>query len=142
MRKILISSIVMTAILCLGGVRAVIADQAAVEPATQAADAWLKLVDAGDYAASYQQTSSLFKDQVSEAKWTEKASVARKPLGKLASRRMKSAQYETTLPGAPDGQYVVILYDSSFARKKSAIEIVTTMLDKDGKWHVVGYFIR
>lgn len=142
MRKILIGSIVMTAILCLGGVRAAIADQAAVEQATQAADAWLKLVDAGDYAASYQQTSSLFKDLVSQAKWTEKAGAIRKPLGKLDSRRMKTAQYEATLPGAPDGQYVVVLYDSSFAHKKSAIETVTMVLDKDGKWHVVGYFIR
>ncbi|MGO9061807.1 MAG: DUF4019 domain-containing protein [Candidatus Binataceae bacterium] len=142
MRKILIGSIVMTAILCLGGVCATLADQAAVEQATQAADAWLKLVDAGDYAASYQQTSSLFKDLVSQAKWTEKAGAARKPLGKLDSRRMKTAQYEATLPGAPDGQYVVVLYDSSFAHKKSAIETVTMMLDKDGKWHVVGYFIR
>jgi len=142
MRKILIGSIVMTAILCLGGVRAVIADQAAVEQATKAADAWLKLVDAGDYAASYKQTSSLFQEQVSEAKWIQKAGAARKPLGPLVSRRIKAAQYETTLPGAPDGQYVVILYDTSFAHKKSAIETVVPMLDKDGKWHVSGYYIR
>ena len=142
MRKILIGAIVITAIICLGGVRVVIADQAAVDQATQAADVWLKLVDAGDYASSYQQAGSLFKDRVSQAKWSEKAGAARKPLGKLDSRRMKTAQYGTTLPGVPDGQYVVILYDTSFAHKKSAIEIVTAMLDKDGKWHVVGYFIR
>jgi len=142
MRKILIGSIAMTAILYLGGVRAVFADQAAVEQAAKAADAWLKLVDAGNYAASYQQTSSLFKDQVNEAKWTAKAGAARKPLGPVVSRRMKTAQYETSLPGAPDGQYVVIVYDTSFAHKKSAVETVTPMLDKDGKWHVVGYFIR
>lgn len=142
MRKILIGSIVMTAILCFGGVRTVLADQAAVEQATKAADAWLKLVDAGDYAASYKQTSSLFQEQVSEAKWAQKLSAARKPLGPLVSRRIKVAQYETTLPGAPDGQYVVILYDTSFAHKKSAIETVTPMLDKDGKWHVAGYYIR
>ena len=141
MRKILIGSIAITAILCFG-VRTIIADQAAVEQATKAADAWLKLVDAGDYAASYKQTSSLFQEQVSEAKWIQKAGAARKPLGPLVSRRIKAAQYETTLPGAPDGQYVVILYDTSFAHKKSAIETVVPMLDKDGKWHVSGYYIR
>ena len=141
MRKILIGSIVMTAILGLGA-RAVIADQAAVEQATKSADAWLKLVDDGKYTASYQQAASLFKDQVSAAKWTEKVGAARKPLGPVASRRVKFAQYETTLPGAPDGQYVVIVYDTSFAHKKAATETVTAMLDKDGKWHVAGYFIR
>jgi Protein of unknown function (DUF4019) len=142
MRKILTGSIVVTAILWLGGMRAVVADQAAVEQGTKAADAWLKLVDAGDYAASYKETSSLFKDQVSEAKWVQKGGAARQPLGPLVSRRMKTAQFSTTLPGAPDGQYVVILYDTSFANKKAAIETVVTMLDKDGKWHVAGYYIR
>jgi hypothetical protein len=42
----------------------------------------------------------------------------------------------------PDGQYVVIRYDSSFANKKSAIETVTPMLDQGGQWRVSGYFIK
>ncbi len=40
-----------------------------------------------------------------------------------------------------DGQYVVV-YESSFEHKKSAIEAVTPSLDKDGQWKVSGYFIR
>ncbi len=48
----------------------------------------------------------------------------------------------TSLPGAPDGEYVVISYETSFTNKKSAIETVTPMLDKDGKWRVSGYFIK
>ena len=46
------------------------------------------------------------------------------------------------LPGAPDGEYVVIQYESSFEHKQSAIETVTPMLDTDGKWRVSGYFIK
>lgn len=60
----------------------------------------------------------------------------------MQSRKLKSATYTKTLPGAPDGEYVVIQYDSSFVNKKSAVETVTPMLDKDGKWRVSGYFIR
>lgn len=142
MRKILIGSIVMTAILFIGAINAATADQAMVEQATKAAATWLKLVDAGNYAASYQQAASLFKDQVSEAKWSEKVGAARKPLGPMVSRGIKIAQYATTLPGAPDGQYVVIVYDTSFAHKKVAVETVTMMLDTDGKWYAAGYFIR
>jgi hypothetical protein len=66
----------------------------------------------------------------------------RAPLGKVLSRTVKSAVYKTTLPGAPDGQYVVIVYESSFEHKKSAIETVTPSLGKDGQWRVSGYFIR
>jgi hypothetical protein len=50
--------------------------------------------------------------------------------------------YTTTLPGAPDGEYVVIQYQSSFGKKNLAVETVTPMLDQDGVWRVSGYFIR
>ncbi len=48
----------------------------------------------------------------------------------------------TSLPGAPDGQYVVIQYESSFEHKKSAIETVTPSQGADGHWRVSGYFIK
>ncbi len=48
----------------------------------------------------------------------------------------------TSLPGAPDGEYVVIQIQTSFENKKSAVETITPMLDKDGRWRVSGYQIR
>ncbi len=139
MRPALIASIIIIALLCSAGVRA---DQAAVRPATRASGAWLKLVDAGDYTASYEQASTLFKDHVSAATWVQQVGAVRKPLGAVVSRQVKAAQYATSLPGAPDGQYVVIQYRTSFANKKAAIETVTPMLDQDGHWRVSGYYIR
>ena len=119
---------------------------AVAEDKTQAAEAaseaWLKFVDSGDYPQSWVEASSLFKAHVTEKDWVRQIRAARQPLGALFSRKLKSAEYTTTLPGAPDGQYVVIQYESSFANKKSAIETVTPMLDKDGQWRVSGYFIK
>jgi hypothetical protein len=66
----------------------------------------------------------------------------RKPLGKPISRQVKTKTYKTSLPGAPDGEYVVIQFETSFENKKSAIETVTPMMDKDGTWRVSGYFIK
>jgi hypothetical protein len=66
----------------------------------------------------------------------------RKPLGKTISRKLKNKIYATSLPGAPDGEYVVIQYETTFENKKSAIETITLMLDKDGKWRVSGYYIK
>ncbi len=142
MRKALLASISVVALLSCGGVRCVRADQAAVTQATQASAAWLKLVDAGDYTASYQQASTLFKDHVSAAAWVQQVGAARKPLGAVVSRQVKATQFATSLPGAPDGQYVVIQYRTSFTNKKSAVETVTPMLEQDGHWRVSGYYIR
>jgi hypothetical protein len=48
----------------------------------------------------------------------------------------------TQLPGAPDGQYVIIQYDTTFENKRKAIETITPMFDKDGIWRVSGYYIQ
>jgi hypothetical protein len=55
---------------------------------------------------------------------------------------LRSKHYTNTLPGAPDGEYVVIQYETSFENKKSAIETITPMLDEDGRWRVSGYYIK
>jgi hypothetical protein len=66
----------------------------------------------------------------------------RKPLGKVVSRKIAKTQEATSLPGAPDGKYVVLQFSTSFHNKKSAVETLTFMLDKDRTWRAAGYFIR
>ena len=112
------------------------------QAAQQASDSWPALVDAGRYAESWDEASLMFRNAVTKPQWVQKVSGVRDPLGKVTSRRLKNASYTKTLPGAPDGEYVVIQYDTSFEHKQSAVETVTPMLDKDGKWRVSGYFIR
>ena len=41
-----------------------------------------------------------------------------------------------------DGDYVVIVYRSSFAAAPAATETVTPMRDPDGHWRVAGYFVK
>jgi hypothetical protein len=110
--------------------------------AKQSAAAWLTLIDAGKYAESWQDAARTFKTHVSKKQWENALRASRSPLGAPQSRKLKSASYKTSLPGAPDGQYVVLQYESSFEHKQSAIETVTPMLDADGTWRVSGYFIK
>jgi hypothetical protein len=110
--------------------------------ALSAAQKWLALVDAGKYAESWNEAAELFKNAVSSQQWEQAARVARKPLGNLIDRQFRSSTYQSTLPGAPDGEYVVIQFEASFENKRAAVETVTPMLDQDGAWRVAGYFIR
>jgi len=113
------------------------------EPAAiQAAGEWLRLVDAGEYAASWEQASALFRSMLTREQWVQALGASRKPLGELASRTVIDARFTTTLPGASDGRYVVIRFQASFARKASAVETVTPMQEADGRWRVSGYFIK
>ena len=124
---------------CANGAQA---QQTPEQLAQNASDAWLALVDSGKYAGCWQEASSFFKAHVSKEQWQSMLHATRDPLGKTTSRKLKSASYTKTLPGAPDGDYVVIQYKTSFENKQSSIETVTPMLDKDGKWRVSGYYIK
>jgi hypothetical protein len=119
-----------------------LAQQKPEELAQQSSDAWLALTDEGKYADGYQEAAQYFKNAVTKDQWESAMHASREPLGKVLSRNLKSAMYTKTLPGVHDGEYVVIQYDSSFEHKQSAVETVTPMLDKDGKWRVSGYYIK
>ena len=119
-----------------------IAVEAAEKEAQAAAEKWLALVDQGQYAESWGTAASYFKNAVPEKQWLQSMKGARQPLGKMISRRLRSATFTTSLPGVPDGQYVVIQYATSFENKASAVETVTPMCDPDKQWRVSGYFIK
>lgn len=110
--------------------------------AVTAAEDWLALVDAGKYGDSWKAASGYFKNAVKQGQWEQSLKAVRPPLGKLVSRKLLSKTFMTSLPGAPDGEYLVIQFDTSFQNKKSAVETITPMKEKDGKWRVSGYYIK
>ncbi len=122
--------------------KGLLADEAAEKAAQLAAKQWLALVDQGKYAESWKTAAAYFKNAVPEQQWLQSMNGARRPLGKVISRKLLSARFTTSMPGAPDGQYVVIQYATAFENKASAVETVTPMLDPDGKWRVSGYFVK
>jgi hypothetical protein len=107
-----------------------------------AAEKWLSMVDQGKYAESWKEAAEYFRAAVKQDQWEQSLTAVRKPLGRLISRKVKTNAYKTSLPGAPDGEYVVIQFETSFERKKEAVETVTPMKDRDGKWRVSGYYIK
>ncbi len=110
--------------------------------AVEAMQVWLKLVDEGAYAQSWVDACQYFKGMVKQDHWEQAMKGARQPLGRVLSRSLKSAEHKTSLPGVPDGEYVVLLFETSFENKGRAVESVTAMLEKDGTWRVAGYFIN
>ena len=130
---------VLSSIILTGALQA---NEVAEKTAIARASAWLSLVDQGNYVESWNQASGFFKAAVTQEQWQQSLRAFRLPLGKVVARKLKSKQYTTTLPGAPDGEYVVIQYETTFENKQSATETVTPMLDKDGKWRVSGYYIK
>lgn len=108
----------------------------------EAAIAWLKLVDNGDYAQSWQTGSHLFRTAVAETNWTTSLQAVRAPLGALVRRSLTTSQQASSLPGAPDGEYCILSFTTEFAHKKAATETLTFMREADAQWRAAGYFIK
>lgn len=138
MAKINVVVIVIVLMTCIATAAGPEKEKAAVV----AAQKWLALIDAGNYADSWKKAAGYFRAAVNQEKWEQSLQAVRTPLGKIISRKVKSKVYQTSVPGAPDGEYVIIQFQTSFQNKNSAIETVTPMLDKDGQWRVSGYFIK
>jgi Protein of unknown function (DUF4019) len=124
------------------GLSAIEAQGTDTTAAQASAEAWLSLVDGQSYAASWSAAASLFKNAITQDKWQAAVQTARAPFGQAKLRTLKSATATTTLPGAPDGEYVVFQFSTSFEQKAAAAETVTAIREKDGTWHVGGYFIK
>ena len=109
--------------------------------ALQAAEAWLKLIDGGQYGASWDEASTMFRKAVSRSTWEKQSAAVREPLGKVLDRKVATKQLAHELPGAPDGTYVVLTFDTRFEHKEHGRETVTMVLD-GGRFRGAGYFIR
>jgi hypothetical protein len=110
--------------------------------AVRSAETWLKLVDTARYDQSWDTAASYFKARVKKGAWSEMVNSVRSPFGSVIKRKLKSANFTKSVPGAPDGEYVVIQFATSFENKKKSIETITPMKDTDGQWRVSGYYIK
>ena len=72
----------------------------------------LALVDDGKYGEGWDVAAEYLKTAVTKDDFEKSVKTARKPLGKMKSREVKSKEYRKSLPGAPDGEYIVIQFKS------------------------------
>lgn len=112
------------------------------QAAQEAADAWLALIDSLDYAASWQQAAPMFQQQTSEAQWVQTLRSTLGPLGPFISRAPQEREYRTVLPGAPEGEYVIVTYGSHYTQLAQAVETVVMAKTDADTWQAAGYLVR
>ncbi|UTY56045.1 DUF4019 domain-containing protein [Massilia sp. erpn] len=136
-----LSSLILSAA-CLFSAAAGAANAPEVDDAQKAAQSWLAVADPGNYASTWDGAAKLFQHGVSKEEWVKALSSLRPGLGQVNSRKLKSGQYSKSLPGLPDGDYVIVQYDTEFEKRAKSIETVTLLREADGAWRVAGYFIN
>jgi hypothetical protein len=103
-----------------------------------AAEGWLGLIDAANYAAAYGAESPRLRATTTQEQFVRSMEGRRQPFGRVLSRTFIGAAFTRKLTGAPDGDYESILFRTSFTHKSVAAERVILSHESDG-WSVVDY---
>lgn len=104
-----------------------------------AAEAWLLLLDRGDWGTAWDTASQVFRQQVPLSTWMDAIPKVRAPFGRFIERQPAEVAYKKTLAGRPQGDYVTAIFLSKFEKKPDLQEKVTVEREADGRWHVTGY---
>lgn len=117
---------------------------AAASPATAvqsgavtAARAWMALVDAGNWQASWSATSRSFQSLNTPERWAEVAASVQGPLGPVIRHELIG---EEAVPAPPHG-YQLVRFRSQYANRADAI-VTLTLEQEDGRWVVSGIYIE
>lgn len=99
-------------------------------------NAWLGLMDQGEYGQSWEAAAPYFQRRVSKAEWVSKLEQTREPLGEILSRKILSVT-----PTVVGSRYEA-KYESSFEGLRAATETVTFAKQPNGEWRAIGYLVR
>lgn len=113
-----------------------------IKAAQKAGDSWLALVDSENYPEAWKGFSNFFKERMPLEKWRPQITSVKNIFGKVENRKFKNGTETKTLTGMPDGDYAILQYETAFEKKKNALETVTLVLEKNGKWGVTNYNIK
>ncbi len=113
----------------------------AEDEASAAGQKWLALLDHQKYEESWKQAGSMFREQVMQEQWVAALKRSRDPMGAMLSRTTARVDFAKTLRGAPDGNYAIIHYTTSFKSKSDVTERLT-LVEENGKWQVAAYAIH
>ncbi len=108
----------------------------------QVAKQWLAFGDEGNWEATWDNASAIFKKTIDKEQWVKKAKSVRDPLGSLTERNLIVVKFETSLPGVPDGEYVIAQFRTRWEHKAQSVETVSVVKETDGMWRVTGYFVN
>ena len=110
----------------------------AEEEASATGAKWLALLDDQKYEESWKQSASMFRSQVTQEQWLASLKKFREPLGSLVSRTPARVDFTRSLRGAPDGEYAIVHFTTSFRNKNDVTERLT-LVKEDNRWQATAY---
>jgi Protein of unknown function (DUF4019) len=108
----------------------------------EASQSWLAYIDKNQYRESWDNSCEIFRLTFPKQDWALLMEKSRKPLGRVIARHLIDHSNSAIDPkGLPAGEYMVMIYSTTFSNKPFAIEVVTLRLGQ-GQWQVLTYLVK
>jgi hypothetical protein len=128
-----------TLILMVPSLHAITEEQ--LQNSVKESDAWLSIVDKGDYGRSWEDGSLKLRLTMPKNEWIKYLQGVRQTAGPVQTRTLADVRIAKNPAGLSKGDYSVVVYNTTFP-KGPAKELLTLALGPDGNWRVMTYFIE
>ncbi|MBC8116121.1 MAG: DUF4019 domain-containing protein, partial [Candidatus Saccharimonas sp.] len=109
--------------------------------ALKVAEAFLAVVDEGNFDKLYDSGSNLAKKQAKREQVVPLYQQIRDMAGKVETRTLQRVRLIDEFIGLPPGRYAAVQYVSDFAKHKGLWETVMLNVDDDGQWRANTYAV-
>ncbi|BEQ17125.1 DUF4019 domain-containing protein [Desulfoferula mesophila] len=140
-KKLAACLLMLTALLGLAGAAGAAGDTEG-ERARETALRWLELLDRGDYDSAYYDAAPLLQRALTLEKWRQTMSALAAKTGPAQEHQFLHGRPAQDLPGAPKGQYYLLVYKPRFAKQPDLLEQVALIKKSGGQWRVAGYYLK
>ena len=108
--------------------------------ARDAALHWLQLLDDGDYEEAFEWEAQDFRMSRTQSQFVRLMQARRAPFGRALSRSIIGSRPIEKFVGAPEGNYVSVIFKTAFEHKNPTAERVIVIKQATG-WRVIDYKI-
>src|SRR5438105_3932917 len=108
--------------------------------ARSAALHWLQVLDNGDYEEAFEFEAQDFRMSRTQSQFVRLMQARRAPFGNALSRSMIGSRPIEKFVGAPEGNYVSVIFKTAFEHKNPTAERVIVIKQATG-WRVIDYKI-
>jgi len=108
--------------------------------ARDAALHWLKLLDDGDCEEAFEWEAQDFRMSRTQSQFVRLMQARRAPFGRALSRSIIGSRPIEKFVGAPEGNYVSVIFKTAFEHKNPTAERVIVIKQATG-WRVIDYKI-
>jgi hypothetical protein len=99
---------------------------------------WLAIVDKGDFNTAYGMATKALQLTIPQNEWVTMMQVMKGSLGQVTERKVIDIRTAKDPAGAPQGDYMIFVYETTFSSGKKATEIIS-LQEYNGVWRVYSY---